>query len=384
MKCTLFNKNTKVLDFELDDYNNITNIYDIYNIEYAPLIVYGAVNNKTKSIVKELNRWFVNRSIPSWRKELSHLLEKLNVASSKELLDKSYGLSLSDQYWFKECNNELLKWQDINFFNNDFEYDAYLEASFTENSKKQISLSSPNNTTDGMIQKAWIIENGKRILIKETYSAFRTEPINEWVASQICKRLGFDFCNYDVEVYKNKLVSKCECFINEDEELIPAYQIFETFKKNNNESDFGFYTRILEEHGIKNAKKIITDMFFLDYLVGNYDRHLNNYGIVRNVSILKWERVAPIYDTGSSMYSNINMISDISLNNVELKFFTSVETKINDLPKKLDFSNYDYSLLKGLSSLYKEKLLLYKDYTLLSNEVIDKLVDIFKVRIKDN
>ena len=35
MKCTLMNKNTKVLNFELDIDNNITNIYEIFNIEYA-------------------------------------------------------------------------------------------------------------------------------------------------------------------------------------------------------------------------------------------------------------------------------------------------------------------------------------------------------------
>ena len=58
---------------------------------------------------------------------------------------------------------------DINFFDNDFDYAEFLEASLSLNSKivkKETSLKTPNNTTDGMLKKAWIIENGTRYLLK--------------------------------------------------------------------------------------------------------------------------------------------------------------------------------------------------------------------------
>ena len=132
-------------------------------------------------------------------------MEKLNIVSPDELLNKAYGLSLSDQYWFKEEKQKNLKWQDINFFTNDFKYKGYLEASFSSSlNKEKIDLHSLNNTTDGMLQKAWIIEDGKRVLVKGIYSPSRQEPINEWFASQICKRLGFDYCNYDVDIIDKK------------------------------------------------------------------------------------------------------------------------------------------------------------------------------------
>ena len=81
-----------------------------------------------------------------------------------ELLNKSYALSLSDQYWLKEETSNI-QWKDINFFSNDFEYKTLLH--------------SRNNTTDGMLQKGWIIENGKRILVKGTYTFNREKPFNE-------------------------------------------------------------------------------------------------------------------------------------------------------------------------------------------------------------
>ena len=43
------------------------------------------------------------------------------------------------------------------------------------------------------------------------------------------------------------------------------------------------------------------NLFILDYLMLNNDRHLKNFGIIRNVNTLKWEKVAPIFDTGESM-----------------------------------------------------------------------------------
>ena len=77
-------------------YNTIDDILEINNINYAPLSIYNAFNSKSFSLLKETNNWFKGRGIPSWRKELETLLERLNVSCSEELLNKAYGLSLSD------------------------------------------------------------------------------------------------------------------------------------------------------------------------------------------------------------------------------------------------------------------------------------------------
>ena len=51
------------------------------------------------------------------------------------------------------------------------------------------------------------------------------QPFNEVLATMICERLGFKHIPYTIDVIKDKIVSKCECFINKDTELISAYQI---------------------------------------------------------------------------------------------------------------------------------------------------------------
>ena len=49
------------------------------------------------------------------------------------------------------------------------------------------SLETPNNTTDCMVKKAWIIENGTRYLLKSGYKNETLQPFNEVLASEICK-----------------------------------------------------------------------------------------------------------------------------------------------------------------------------------------------------
>lgn len=97
MKCRLMNKHTQVALIEYnEDVQAITNIYEVTNIEYAPLSFYNAYHNMSISNVKAMNQWFQGRAIPSSRKNLNHLLERLNVSSPSDLLNKEFALSLSD------------------------------------------------------------------------------------------------------------------------------------------------------------------------------------------------------------------------------------------------------------------------------------------------
>ena len=137
-------------------------------------------------------------------------------------MDKAFGLSLSDQYWIKPYNLDV-KYDDINFFDNDFDYSEFLEASLSKNGNvitNEKSLKTPNNTTDSMLKKMWIIENGKRYLLKGGYKNELLQPFNEVLASEICYRLGFNYIQYNVDIYKDLVVSKCPCFINKDTEFV--------------------------------------------------------------------------------------------------------------------------------------------------------------------
>ena len=196
MKCVLMNKNTEVLVAEYDeDVKAFVRIIEVKNIHYAPYIIEGIYEDgdeNSNHLRTNLSEWFKGRGIPSWRDKLDLLLHRLNIATPSELLDKAFGLSLSEQYWIKPYGSNIT-YDDVNFFDNDFDYAEFLEASLSLNSKvviRESALKTPNNTTDGMLKKAWIIENGVRYLLKSGYKNEVLQPFNEVLASMICERLS--------------------------------------------------------------------------------------------------------------------------------------------------------------------------------------------------
>ena len=58
--------------------------------------------------------------------------------------------------------------------------------------------------------------------------------------------------------------------------------------------------------------KVFWDMFVIDALIGNYDRHNGNWGVLANKKTGE-VKFAPIYDCGSCLYSQLtdNQMEDI-------------------------------------------------------------------------
>ena len=378
MKCILMNKNTEVLVAEYDSGVGVfTKIYDVYNIDYAPYIL------KSYYIDKDINdtffrinlsKWFQGRGIPSWRDNLDMLLLRLNVVAPSELLDKAFGLSLSDQYWLKPFDSDI-KYEDINFFDNDFDYAEFMEASLSKNSKmikNDSSLKTPNNTTDGMLKKAWIIENGTRYLLKGGYKNETLQPFNEVLASEICRRLKFDHVEYTLDTYKNMVVSKCPCFITKNTELVTCYQIRNDMKRHQTLDDYEEYIKKLESEGIKDARLKMENMYILDFLIMNEDRHLNNFGIIRDVNTLKWLDVAPIFDNGQGL--NIEYYDDEEVHIFgEGKLFYEVKPFDEIIKMVKDIKRIDVSKLEDLPEWFDDLLHQYQYITRYSDVRINRL-----------
>ena len=379
MKVILMNKNTKVLKADIDDKGDFTCVLDIYNIDYAPLAIYSANFDKSKSVLKALNDWFKGRGIPSWRKDLEKLLNNLGINYTYELLLKSYGLSLSDCYWIKEENSDI-KWENINFFDNNFEYLGYLEATYSSSISSNISLVSPNNTTDGMLSKAWIIDENKRKLMKGTYTSSNQEPINEYITSIICERLNIDAIKYEIGIYNNKLVSICDNCLNGNEEIISVYDLFLSKKKDNQDNDYEHYIKILEHFGLSDARKNLSDMYLIDYIMMNYDRHMKNYGVIRDVNTLKITRFMPIFDTGQSLCCD-KMLDEINFKDGECKFFSNPNVRFSTLLKYINLDLYDLNNLLDIPDIVNETLNKYIRYTEMSEERIEKITKGMKERI---
>ena len=298
MKCKLMHKRIAVAELLLDDTTGfIQKIDRVFQPEHLPV---GVSVNKGIADRAALNEWWTDRSIPASRSGIREALETLDVTSTKMLLVRCYGLSLSDQYWIYPENSNLT-WDQINFFENPFSDDMGDVLFGTQKKADGFDFSSPDNTSDGCLKKRWKILNGKRCLIKGGSNPFRQQPFNEVIAAGIMERLGIDHIPYTVMWKEDAPYSVCEDFVTADTELVSAWRIMQTQKKENSTSVYQHFVNCCKALGAPNVVPSLDRMIILDYIIANEDRHLNNFGLLRNAETLEWLGFAPIFDSGSSL-----------------------------------------------------------------------------------
>lgn len=313
MQCTLLHKRIAVADITLDDATGtIQKIQKVYAPEHLPvgISVRGGVVDRAS-----LNEWWTDRAIPASRSGVRQALETLHISSAKLLLTRCFGLSLSDQYWIRPDNAQI-EWDDVNFFDNSFSDDIG-DALFGRTKKTDgFDFSSPDNTSDGCLKKRWKIIDGKRCLIKGGSGLERQQPFNEMIASEIMERLNIPHVPYTVIWDGDEPYSVCEDFVTKYTELVSAWRIMQTQKKSNSMSVYGHFVHCCKSLGASDVVPMLDRMIVLDYIIANEDRHLNNFGLLRNVETLEWLGFAPIFDSGSSLgydklASQINVSSGI-------------------------------------------------------------------------
>lgn len=349
MTHTLMHKDIPGADLTLDEATgSIQRIDVLLHGEHLPVGVsvrHGVADRAA------LNEWWEDRSIPASRSGLREALEPLGVASPKLLLTRCYGLSLSDHYWIKPADSELT-WHDVNFFENSFSEDVG-DALFGISPKKEgFDFSSPDNTTDGFLKKRWKILDGKCYLIKAGSPPFLQQPFNEVIATKIADRLEICHIPYTVMWENGIPYSVCEDFVTPDTELIPAWRVMQTQKKENQTSVYQHYRNCCEALGVPNVAHALDQMIVLDYLIANEDRHLNNFGLLRNPDTLEWLGPAPIYDSGSSLGYDKVTAQIRSGRNITCKPFK--KTHQDQLRLVTSFDWLDLSKLQGIDRDIRE------------------------------
>lgn len=345
MRYILMNKNTPILECDIDpEQNTIGKIVKPLNLDYLLIIATTKDGMVDKS---RLNAWWHDRCIPASRAGLQQALMEMNIPSQEYLLDKGFGLSLSDQYWINP--NGELKWQDVNFFDNSFSEDVG-NALFGEGSgKDHIDLASPDNTSDGWLKKRWKIIDGERVLIKGGSGAWRQETVNEVMVSLILERLDMmAYTPYSLVVENGEPYSACKNFITPETELVSAWQIWQSAKKPNHLSAYDHLLECCDRLGIIGMQKHLDKMLTLDYLIANTDRHMNNFGVIRDVNTLVFVGIAPIYDSGTSLWHDVDTNRLSGAMDIESKPFKSKHSKQIGLVKS--FEGVDLSRLDGIEN----------------------------------
>lgn len=320
---------------------------------------------------QKLRSWWSRRAVPVGQGKIMRILEKAGISSTQEYLVKNWGLSLTDHYWIKPLNVEL-GWEDVNLFTNPF-VDPVGDMQFTEGIGDTVELPanafSPSSTLQGALRKKWIIQSGKRFLVKGNHGNNSQESLNEVVATLLHHKQQIQpFVTYSpIRLDNNsQMYCVCESFTSDSVELISAYDLIESQKCPNDRSNYEHFVQMCTQNGLSEdvVRSFLEYEILTDFILTNTDRHLRNIGVLRDTNTLQFVAMAPIFDSGNSMFCEDprlplrDDLTDIRVN--------SFKTKETDLLKYVCHTDLvDGSKLPSdeeLRNIYaKDSLITYTD-----------------------
>ena len=140
--------------------------------------------------------------------------------------------------------------------------------------------------------------------------SYKNNQFSEYIGCKIFKSCGFNtqdtLLGYFTDTNnKKKIVVACKDFTQNGDVLYEFAKIANQAQVDGTRRNISIediYSIISEMDMIKNKNEIIScfwDMFAIDALIGNRDRHFGNWGLIESIS--GDMSFAPIYDCGSSL-----------------------------------------------------------------------------------
>ena len=173
------------------------------------------------------------------------------------------------------------------------------------------------NNYKGSEKKKTLIYNNKKYLVKfpdpvrekSRNISYINNAFSEYVGSNIFKIANFETQNTILGKYnyngKEKIVCACEDF-TDDKHILYEFEnlALSTNPDKKIETDIKDIMEVLEESknliDVEEAKRKFWDMFIIDSIIGNTDRHNGNWGFILNKETGKTV-FSPIYDCGSCL-----------------------------------------------------------------------------------
>lgn len=300
MNYTLMHKDVCVADLEIDPLSGLIGRIKVRERKQLPIGTGDA---------EQLRKWWLRRATPISQGNLRQVLQENDIATPQSLLVHCLGLSLNDHYWICPVSSGL-NWKNVSLFSNPFSHSgrSFLTAFSESLSDHTLIALSPSGSMSGEMQKKWIIEDGKRRLLKRGTGTCQ-QAVNEVIAAMIHSRQGkFPFVQYELCQLRGDIGIQtgclCDCFTSETLEFVPAFDVMNAEKKRNDVSWFQHYIDVCANNGLDatEVRAFLEYQILSDFVITNTDRHFNNFGVLRDSGSLQFVSIAPIFDSGNSMF----------------------------------------------------------------------------------
>lgn len=251
----------------------------IYSAKMMPYNLYleEVTNDDIEIRVQNLDNfyfWCASRVLTLDREYAKEILNSIGATQASTDRERAgialsyHCLSLMDIYWAKE-SYERVSFKEINLFEN------HLEKAFVDVTLRGKQMTIQNShliaddlATQGCYPKAWIRKKNTFYLMKDG----GIEPVeNEILASKICRCFDVKQVLYEPEEYDGQKVSVSKIVTSLDRSIV-SMRDFEIYAMNH---DIDKMAYILKLDGYSYYM-----MNIVDYLVGNTDRHWENWGIL--------------------------------------------------------------------------------------------------------
>ena len=165
----------------------------------------------------------------------------------------------------------------------------------------------------GAEKKFEIIIDGHRYIVKfqkNSEVGLTYNYVSEYLGSHIFQSIGILVQETFLGTYDGKNVVVMKNFLEPEDALVAFNGVGESSLERDKELYQYTYEDItamlMENMKSTNVAETIErfwDMFIVDALIGNFDRHGGNWGFIKRDN--KY-RIAPVYDNGSSLYPKLN------------------------------------------------------------------------------
>ena len=272
----------------------------VYYPQFMPYNLYleEAEGDDLDVRVNNLNNfhyWCATRLLTLDRKYAKEILNSLGFKQAvtdqerAEIAVSYHALCLTDVYWVRELR-EKVSFAQINLYDHSLS-DAFVDVSLrgralTAENAGLISYgdSAGDLSTAGVAPKAWIRREGEFLLLKDGDIC---EVEAELTASRISRCFDVEQVLYEPWEYDGQRVSRSKLMTSKEKSIVPA-QYVEIYAANRGAT--------LQEIVARQDEYSYHMMNIIDYLVGNTDRHWENWGFRVNNSNNRLEKLHPLMD----------------------------------------------------------------------------------------
>ena len=144
---------------------------------------------------------------------------------------------------------------------------------------------------------------------KKTAFGKRNNHISEYLGSQIFNMLGVTAQETILGTFKDENVVVCKDFNIDGYQFVPFNDVGEsTIEEDKEKYQYSYediMSLLLLNKKITNVEEVVSsfwEIYIIDALLGNFDRHGNNWGFLKKNN--KYE-MAPVFDNGSCLFPNM-------------------------------------------------------------------------------